>query len=525
MSIVSILHQVTKIQPADSALVDKAAWALRQRLRKQMNQLSGSFFDEVDDFVFEAGKLGQFSEGSDYLGAMREIRAKQVLFEESFLDTICKNLQQPSSHAEDFSTQSMQNSESSVIFESMELELAVSTMARKANKFYLPYVKQIASLNAVLEAKSNKQLVSGPTLLSSVILGFIEAQSLINMNLEVRLVFMKLFEQHFLMKVEKLFLDIISILNNIENREFVERLYSSSSSFHMPVAASCTPKKVTLDKSITDFQQSKPDSRAVESSVTDALQVVQKNPDVPSFVLQMVEEHWRMVLLLIGLNKGVTSLEWQEAEHVLHLLVLCSSGQVEIEDFDKSLLIEKLSQGLRLLRLSVADEERFIGLLKDHLSAESKASAYRKNATNIETASSIESEATVSPSGANILDASDLNEIAQLISGEPINDDISESQETTQLLACMASVERMKACCSVQMLIGGKPHDCVVSRSGPHNNVYIITNASAGTTSRKIAITRSRLGLAMSINSGEIVLTEEAMSPSSNNITVLEKKT
>jgi hypothetical protein len=44
-----------------------------------------------------------------------------------------------------------------------------------------------------------------------MLLGFVEAQDTIKINLEIRLVFMKLFEQHFLMKMEKFSLDSISI--------------------------------------------------------------------------------------------------------------------------------------------------------------------------------------------------------------------------------------------------------------------------------------------------------------------------
>jgi len=523
MSIVSLVDQATKFQSADKALVEKAAWALRQRLRKQMNQLTGSFFDEVDDFVFEAGKQGQLAEGSDYLGAMREIRAKQVLFEETFLDTASANLEQSCTHF-DSSAQSMQDSDSPVIFESMEIELAIGTMARKANKLYLPYMKQIDSLNAAIEAAKEKQLINGHTLVSSVLLAFVEAQSKISIALEIRLVFMKLFEQHFLMKIEKLFLDIISILNNIDNPQFVERLYSSSSSFHMPVASSCTPRKVTQRNSLSDIRQPKPDSKAVESSVAEALQVVNSVAELPEFISKMAEEHWRMVLLLIGLNKGVSSLEWQEAEHVLQLLVMCCTGQMETDPFDESLLIEKLSQGLRLLRISVADEERFISALKNHLAAGAESSAPRNTQGGMDAVTPIEPEATVSPSGENILDADDLNEIARLINGEPINDDYAENEEQARLLDCLATVDRMSSCCSIQMSIKGKPHDCVVTRSGAQGNVFVITNAGSDSTTRKIAITRSRLGLAISLRRGEIDLAKDALKPSGNNITVFEKK-
>ena len=56
MSLVSIVSQATKLQSADTVQIEKAGRALKQGRRKQMNQLSGSFFEEVDDFVFEAGQ-------------------------------------------------------------------------------------------------------------------------------------------------------------------------------------------------------------------------------------------------------------------------------------------------------------------------------------------------------------------------------------------------------------------------------------------------------------------------------------
>lgn len=519
-----MVNQATKIQSADAALIEKAGWALRQRLRKQMNQLSGCFFDEVDDFIFEAGKQGQFAEGSDYLGSMREIRAKQVLFEETFLDAASANMERANSQFDNALASSVQNSESPVIFESMEIELAISTMARKANKYYSPYMKQIESLISALETEKEKHLIRGNTLVSSVLLGFVEAQDAIKIDLEIRLVFMKLFEQHFFMKMEKLFLDSISILNNIDNKQFVDRLYSSSSSFHVPVASSCTPSKVTQHTSATGFQQIKPDSKAVESSVSDALEVVRSSTELPEFVQQMAEEHWRMVLLLIGLNKGVSSLEWQEAEHVLQLLVLCTADQIETSKFDETLLIEKLSQGLRLLRISNADEESFIHALKDHLDSKLTPSKTASQEDKTESSARIQPEATVSPSGASILDADDLNEIAQLINGEPVNDDYAESEERAKLLDCLTSVDGMSVCSSAQLLIKSKLHDCVITKSGSARDVFVITNAGSKPSARKIAITRSRLGLAISLRRGEILLAKEAVKPSTCNITVFERK-
>ena len=63
----------------------------------------------------------------------------------------------------------------------------------------------------------------------------------------------------------------------------------------MPVATSCTLSEVAQHNSATASQQLKPDSKAVESSVTDALQEVRSSADVPDFVQQMAKEHWPIV--------------------------------------------------------------------------------------------------------------------------------------------------------------------------------------------------------------------------------------
>ena len=47
-----MVSQAIKHESADTDQVEKAGWALKQRLRKQINQLSGSFFDKVKNLVF-----------------------------------------------------------------------------------------------------------------------------------------------------------------------------------------------------------------------------------------------------------------------------------------------------------------------------------------------------------------------------------------------------------------------------------------------------------------------------------------
>ncbi len=522
MQIASFVSQPTKLQSADTALFEKARWALRQRLRKQMNQLIASFFEEVDDFIFAAGKQGQLSENCDYLGVMREVRAKQILFEEEFLDSISKNLKHVRNECGSTVSPSTNNLESHVIFESMEVELAIEAMNRKASKFYHPFLTQIESLNAAVKDEKRQILMTGKSLIHSVLSGFAEAQIVISIDLDVRLLFMKLFEQHFLMNMEKLFLDIISIFNNVENRQFVERLYSSSSSFHVPVANSCTSDVDSKNLTGVKNDTAKFDSKTVEASVAEVFRSVRSSQEVPAFVDEMLESHWRMVMLLIGLNKGVSSLEWQEAAHVLQLVFLGCSGKVEMDRYDESLLIDKLQQGLRLLRIAPALLEDFITALGNFFLDTYRAGS--DNESGAECDIPIEPEATVSPSGASILDAEDLDEIAQLINGEPIGRDSTDSEQAALLTDCLSTVDQISACCYCKVTISDTTQECLITRSGSGPFSYIITNSGSEENTRKLVITRSRLGLAVSMRNGELCLVENPCAKSSYNVTVLESK-
>ena len=76
-----------------------------------------------------------------------------------------------------------------------------------------------------------------------------------------------------------------------------------------------------------------------------------------------------------------------------------------------------------MLRISNVDDQRFINALKNHLSGKVTPlrTSFRENA--VESGALIETDANVSPSGESILSADDLNKIAKLINGEPVNED------------------------------------------------------------------------------------------------------
>ena len=223
MSFARKLNPSTAIEPADTVLIEKVRWSIRQRLRKQLSQLSSDFFDGVDDHLFASGQQGQFADDSGYLKAMRELRAKQSLFEENFTNTVMEVFK-TASRMDAISTEdaiSDRLNKSDVIYEKVEIDLAIQAMNRKATKLYLPFVRQIERINHKCKESANTDVFAGNILIKSTVIGFAEAQSAFSLSLNVRLVFIKLFEQNFLLKMEKLYLDIISILNKVNDKKFV----------------------------------------------------------------------------------------------------------------------------------------------------------------------------------------------------------------------------------------------------------------------------------------------------------------
>ena len=74
------------------------------------------------------------------------------------------------------------------------------------------------------------------------------------------------------------------------------------------------------------------------------------------------------------------------------------------------------------------------------------------------------------------------------------------------------------------MLIKGKRHDCVLTKSVAQGDVFVVTNSGSNTSARKTAITRNRLGLAISLRRSEIILSQGASKTAACNVTVFERK-
>lgn len=415
MKFITGSNKASPFKPTDMTVVEKIRWSLRQRLRVQLQQLNVEFFDEADDFLFSAGKQGQFDEENAYLRCMRELRTKQSLFEESFVSDILSRLKQSQFQAGG-REHTMISAGFGAAFERVEIDLAFRSMRRKAEKLYLPHLKQIDSLNRRLCDSSREEVISGSVLIHSSLQAFMNSQSCFAMPLDIRLVFIKLFEQHFLLCMEKLFLDIISILNNASDNEFIDKLVSSSSAFG-------AKKKLNQDsKADLESQQANLAvagdrvSTTVEAAVTDLISRLCDSHRMPLFIERMLRTQWRAVMQVVGLNTGCKSAEWNEAKYCALMLSAAASEGANIGLKEKKLLLDQIEQGFRLVRIESTIRQQFLAELSQLLGLDNTMIT-QASKPNVKTMVGRSEEASISPSGRRLLSQDDLSELAKLLGG------------------------------------------------------------------------------------------------------------
>lgn len=497
-------HTVT-----DEVVVEKIRWSLRQRLRKQLHQLNLEFFDEVDDFFFSSSKQVQTDEENIYLIAMREIRCKQSLYEENFLNAVLARLER----AECLEKNVSAAPDLGAGFERVEIDIAFRAMHRKADKAYSVHIKQIELLNQKLITPSNDEVVSGLTLIQASVHAFINSQTSFELPLHVRLVFIKLFEQHFLLRMEKLLIDISSILNNASNPEFVEKLYSSSSAFGKNPGADQKSKTRSNSPSDTDETEPTIAPEDVEAEVSELIAQLCDSHRMPLFIERMLRNQWKSVLHIVGLNMGCHSSEWNDAKYCALTLAAAASEGAEIGASEQSLIMEQLSQGFNLVRIGKAVQDSFFRQLHDLFGSAVDKEAGDTYITRESAKSS--PEASISPSGKRVLSQDDLNELANLMGGSEKTK--RESEGENQLNDYFAQVDSISPCQRASYKNGQEHQNCKITAT-KGNGFEIQFDADHA------SIRHSRLSLAMSLKLGDLLLERGAeQSPSNASATVISR--
>ena len=99
MTPTSIMENLSSLSQSAPPSVAAVRLSLRRSLRSQFRQMCIAFFDAVDECSFACGRQGKFADDCVYLKAMRELRAKQKLFEETLQRAWFQSLQSGDSTA------------------------------------------------------------------------------------------------------------------------------------------------------------------------------------------------------------------------------------------------------------------------------------------------------------------------------------------------------------------------------------------------------------------------------------------
>lgn len=489
MKIVTAFKKPVSHTAPNDVVVEKIRWSLKQRLRKQLQQLNLEFFDEVDDCFFSSSKQAHSDEENAYLKAMRELRCKQSLYEESFINDVLLRLNNSALDAKNFGgTQT--NAGLGAAFERVEIDLAFRSMQRKSDKLYAPHFKQIAILNQQLAGSSKDEVVSGVELIRASLQAFMHSQSCFTLPLDIRLILIKLFEQHFLLRMEKLLLDITSILSNASNPEFIEKLYSSSSAFGKGKEKAANTTR--LDRKKGQPQQV---TANVESEVAELVAQLCDSHRMPLFIERMLRTQWRAVMYVVGLNAGCESSEWNEAKYCALMLAAAATEGSNIGAKEKGLIFAQLEQGFNLIRIERAIQQRFFEELQGLFGM---GDAGADDPTKIVRGKAADSaEASISPSGKRLLNQDDLSELANLLGGNERKQE-GENREK-QLSDCFSEVDNMASNRRARYKNGGRHQECKVVKAKDGTFEILFDDGR-----RNVKLTR--MSLAMSLKQGDLLL-------------------
>jgi len=496
MASVTTIHQKTRIEPGSNKSGAMLRDSVRMRTRQHLSKLSTDFFDAADDYLFASGGNASFADNSIYFNAMRELRTKQNLFDEAFIEIAAAMLFSLPNDSEAAGADSSRHlvDRHAEVFEMLEIDLALQAMRRKAEKLY-------ASFNQPLDALSTRfQFLSGNNtpfrfaLTHATLWSFGEAQRVFALPLDIRLIVIKLFEQHFLLKLESVFVDAIATMKQViatldlnQNRGASAALNSTQNAGGAAPSASLTDASHSTD--------SNPGSHAIDMAVDDAVTRLCAVPGTPVVIVDMIQTKWRAVLFLIGLNRGCAGYDWQEAMVAAQILVACAAGQRMISPAGLAELLEKLRKGLGLVQMPESEQEQLlqeVGKTLQERIADGLESASELNLTT---------EASISPAGMQILNQDDLDEIADLLGAGSESMDQADSNIEKELLDCLPDIDSLQKEIAIEYKIDGSFQTCSLQKNVSKPGMFNITDRHAKNT-----ITRSRLGLAISLHAGELKL-------------------
>ena len=477
--------------------------AARTRARVQMGILCRDFFDATDDFLFTSGSKGQFTGDSNYLQAMRELRTKQSLFEEALLELTASTLFVSRTNADGGAPGYAKHliDRHAEIYAMLEIDLALQAMGRKADKYYAPSSQQLDALFARLNF-SGGIVLQRFVLVEACLWAFGEAQRVFALPLDIRLVVIKLFEQHFLLQLETLFQDVIELTKHVLVNGSVDEQFLIPWQLQKGAAGSTEYQHASIMIPASGSAVTNSATQTIELTVDVALAAYCALPNLPEFVAQMLRCQWRTVLFLIGMHRGCSGSEWHAATATMQKLAECTSDQAEISTPALAALLEQIRNGFAMLQLPESQLADFEQQVHDWLHQQSTRKAASK-VSGADVNGEIIAESSLSPSGKKILDNADLDEIANLLGTD--HGGLSKSAVEKEFMDCLPAIDRLREDTVVDYKIDGIYQSCYLQKNPAKPGMFNITDRHTKTT-----ISRSRLGLAISLHQGALKLPAKA---------------
>jgi|GEM_PF-5643762 len=552
----------------NSKQIRKLRSSFRRRFLKQLAILLSDFFDEVDDYFFLDCRSGELCGEKAALDARRELLRKQKQFESTFLDSVQGVLK---TGEECMATGSVEldsgvplnaigDAQSQI--SDVEIDLALHAAQRRASKYYAEVLNRISAQQKLKSC----ELIVPASILRSVDIGFEAAQRLVVLPLELRLLFIKLFERHVMLRLDQVFQDLLVILKNLENKSFVEKFHAASSAFHIgkgegsrgggirgegiraegdqggenrvvsklgfggeseresgrggrredwrgdrrgnrrgdrrergeereEESREVSPAKPQAENELS-LQTTKCEATKnseVEqkiSLVVDALHSeINECSKLPDFFREFIDYEWEHAMCRIARQWGIDSSEWQEYRHCIHLITSAAAQELALDDFDLQRCRKYLQQLFIAIDLPLSKQDAFLVQFGEYFG---ESDACRGTRGQSAKQSDSQNETTISASGAEFLDREDLDEIARLLSD-------GKKQGDKELNEFLAEVDAIADQLSVDFLVAGNYLRCILSRKQECDDQFHVYSHGA-----KISVTRSRLGIALALQSGEL---------------------
>ena len=136
-------------------------------------------------------------------------------------------------------------------------------------------------------------MFNAEVLLKALLEAFAGANIVFSVPSEVRIVFSKLLEKHVLLKLKEVFLDTINFVTNHHNKQFVDKLYTTTSRFRTNIGDCNKSSAEQLNRNTLIAGRGAQKAQLVEIATDEFIAELLSALELPKFFEWMVRTKWR----------------------------------------------------------------------------------------------------------------------------------------------------------------------------------------------------------------------------------------